>query len=363
MKVFLAETSLDPRYGGPATRTMMLASALTAAGVEVAVWTRDSSAVDTKGWKHGTPAQRWSGDLRKALSSFGRPEIIHDSGVWLPHNHSLARISRSMQVPRVVNPAGSLQPWALRHKAVKKKVGWLVYQRRDILSAQMLVASSEWEAEHLNKLGLSVPVSVIHHGVEHPGPAGSVPQRGSKKVALFLSRLHVVKGLPMLIAAWGRVQPSNWELRIAGPDEGGHRAVVENAVSEAGLTNDVTFLGAVTGAEKSKAYFDADLFILPSYSESFGNVVAEALAHGLPVLTTTGTPWREIVTRGCGWMVRPTVDDLEAGLRLATALDRGALQAMGAKGSEWMQTDFSWEAAARRHLDLYSTVIARSRAR
>ena len=80
---------------------------------------------------------------------------------------------------------------------------------------------------------------------------------------------------------------------------------------------------------KTSAFLDADLFVLPTHSESFGMVVAEALAHGLPVLTTTAAPWSILRERGCGWWVDATVDGIAEGLRQATSLDSETLRVDG----------------------------------
>ena len=108
----------------------------------------------------------------------------------------------------------------------------------------------------------------------------------------------------MLIDAWARVRPEGWLLRIAGPDEAGHQKQLEGAVSAADLSEIVSFTGPVESQMKKSAFLDADLFVLPSHSESFGMVVAEALAYSVPVLTTTATPWSILRERGCGWCGR-----------------------------------------------------------
>jgi len=163
----------------------------------------------------------------------------------------------------------------------------------------------------------------------------------------------------MLIQAWAQVRPKNWCLRIAGPDEAGHRKQVERAAAAAGIAESVSFIGEVAPQAKQSEFSKADLFVLPSYSESFGMAVAEALAHGLPVLTTTGTPWASLQQNGCGWWVEPTTDGLAAGLRVATALERDALCAMGAKGRQFVKAEFSWEYAAERLVAAYQLLTGR----
>ena len=166
----------------------------------------------------------------------------------------------------------------------------------------------------------------------------------------------------MLVEAWARVRPDGWLLRIAGPDEGGHQNQVANAVSAAGLSEVVSFTGPIGQGMKKSAFFDADLFVLPTHSESFGMVVAEALAHGLPVLTTTGAPWSILPKSGCGWWVEATVDGITEGLRQATTLDPETLQAMGAKGRALVIAEFSWKRVADLILSTYEGVLAKAMA-
>src|SRR5207244_1899181 len=208
-------------------------------------------------------------------------------------------------------------------------------------------------------LALGVPVCVIPNGVDVPERRPKPPVIGrQQRTALFLGRIYPVKGLPLLIEAWARVRPVNWQLRIAGPDEAGHRAEIQKMMAVAGLDDVVSFVGPLDDDAKRSALLDADLFVLPTHSESFGMVIAEALAHGLPVLTTTGAPWPMLPQRGCGWWVDPTVDGLTGGLRQATSLDSGMLQAMGAKGRELVIAEYRWERIAKQFVITYEDVIA-----
>jgi glycosyltransferase involved in cell wall biosynthesis len=131
-------------------------------------------------------------------------------------------------------------------------------------------------------------------------------------------------------------------------------------VAAAGLGEVVSFTGPLTDRMKKSAFFDADLFVLPTLSESFGLVVAEALAHSLPVLTTTGAPWSILPESGCGWWVDATVDGIAEGLRQATSLDSATLQAMGAKGRALVSARFGWKGVAERLLSTYEGVLSRT---
>lgn len=288
-----------------------------------------------------------------------RADVAHVHGLWLPLHHAAARAARKARTPLIVAPRGMLEPWALAHKRLKKRVAWHLYQRRDLQMAAALHATSEAEVESIRRRGLTPPVALIPNGVEMPTELpGRV--RGERRRALFLSRIHPVKGLPLLVEAWARVRPSGWELLLAGPDEGGHRAQIEALVRAAGLADVVTFAGPVSDTEKWALYRSADLFVLPTHSENFGLVVAEALGAGVPVLTTRGAPWRELETHACGWWTNVSADALADALRQATATPRADLDAMGERGQALVAERYGWHDVARRMLAVYEHVLGRA---
>jgi glycosyltransferase involved in cell wall biosynthesis len=360
VKIFLAGTSLLPSYGGPAYSVARLATALGEAGARVGLWTADQSVSGTPLFPVCGNVRPMIGKASDALTEFGTADVLHDNGIWLAHNHRLAVLAARRRIPRVVSTRGMLEPWAFRHKRLKKLLAWQLYQRRDLQQTFLLHATAAPEARNIEAFGLGVPVCTIPNGIDVPDiePRKVTECEGTTRTALFLGRIYPVKGLPMLIEAWARMRPQNWRLQIAGPDEAGHRTEVERAVSVAGLNGAVSFLGPIEGEPKSSAYFNADLFILPSYSESFGMAIAEALAHGLPVLTTKGVPWSGLAARGCGWSVDPTVEGIAHGLWQAMAQDRATLRAMGAKGRAWVAMDFGWDAVASKFLAAYEQLAA-----
>jgi glycosyltransferase involved in cell wall biosynthesis len=358
VNIFLAGTSLLPGYGGPAYSVARLATALADVGARVGLWAADQSAASTPLLSDRGNVRPMIGKASDALAELGAVDVLHDNGIWLPHNHQLAVLAAQRGIPRIVSTRGMLEPWAFRHKRLKKWLAWQLYQRRDLQRTRLLHTTAAQEASNLKSFGLGVPVCTIPNGVDIPDiePRQAAARQArdvGQRTALFLGRIYPVKGLPMLIEAWAQIRPRSWRLQIAGPDEAGHRAKVERAVSIAGLNDTVSFIGSVEGEIKSSTYFNADLFILPSYSESFGMAVVEALAHGLPVLTTNGTPWHKLAACGCGWSVDPTVEGIAQGLRRAVAHDPAMLRAMGAKGRAWVAADFGWSSVANKFLAAY----------
>lgn len=296
-----------------------------------------------------------------------QPDLVHLHGIWSPALAKRWLFWRLRDVPCVVSPHGMLEPWALAHKRLKKKVAWHLYQGHILNRAAALHATSAREADNLRQLGLKVPIMMIPWGIDmveertfrgHSGTqAGETPALLEPKTALFVGRIYPVKGLPLLVEAWAKVRPVGWKMKIVGPDESGHRAEVEALIAGAKLEADFEFTEALEGEVLRKAYGDAHLFILPSHSENFGMVVGEALARGLPVLTTQGAPWELLETERCGWWVPTSVDGIAAALDDATRTSPEELIAMGERGRAVVAERFSWDHIARQFTNCYRWVL------
>ena len=323
-------------------------------GVTVGLWAQDGSAITSTLVKKEERLLPLTGNLGQVVRSF-QPDIVHDNGIWLPHNHSLARLTAQRNLPRLVSIRGMLEPWALAHKRVKKKLAWLAYQKRDLNRAAALHATADSEAEVIANLGLLPRVVVLPNGVDIPAAAASHSRAPDQpRTALFLSRIHPKKGLDRLIDAWNAVRPRGWRLRIAGPGARGYCDEMARRIARAGLERQVSLEGPVYGAAKTHAFTSADAFLLPSHSENFGIVVAEALAHGVPVLTTTATPWQALESENCGWCIDGTPEAIAKALDIALSLPDAERAAMGARGRAWMRRDFSWNRIAKGMTEVYA---------
>jgi len=119
----------------------------------------------------------------------------------------------------------------------------------------------------------------------------------------------------------------------------------------------VSFPGPVRGEEKWTLYRESDLFVLPTHSENFGIVVAEALASGVPALTTTGAPWSVLEDENCGWWVAPDEEAVDAALADATSRSESERLAMGRRGRALVEERFSWNPVADAFRRVYAWIL------
>jgi glycosyltransferase involved in cell wall biosynthesis len=243
---------------------------------------------------------------------------------------------------------------------MKKSIVWKLWQEPAYRDAAAWHATSEAEVDEIRAFGIRAPVAVIPNGVDLSEKIALHCPEKEQRTLLFLSRIHPKKGLPELIEAWKKLAfyRPEWRLLIAGPDEGGHRKLLEAKVRQDRIPR-IEFLDAVYGSAKDSLFVNADLFVLPTRSENFGMVVAEALAAGVPAIVTTGAPWQGLGFNRCGWWVEQGVEPLLAALLNATALPSSKRQAMGMRGREWMKAEFGWEAIGSRMRDLYVWLAGR----
>lgn len=351
--------SLNAEDGGPARSAPSLAAAQSMAGADVVMWSGQAATIELDEFQG---VRFVSGHLPDVVSSGWKPDVIHDHGLWLPSNHASARLGRHNRIPRVVSPRGMLEPWCLKHRRLRKNVAWRLYQHRDLLSTSCLHATSERESEQFRRLGFRQPVILQPNGVQLP-ENGSLSQEikkhPDKREILFLSRIHTVKGLENLIQAWCQVRRPSWKVTITGTGDEDYRQKLKKLVDSTGLRDSVSIGPGDHSSEKWRRLRQADVVVLPSYSENFGIVVAEALGVATPVITTTGTPWRQLRDQGCGWCVAPTVSGISSALKEAMNCSPDELQHMGQLGRAWVLKSFAWKDIGQRMCDSYLWLLGR----
>lgn len=359
MKILLSSASFLPSYGGPAYSVRSLADRLARNGLDVAIWAPDGSAslATTRTDPAVEVACGLHGPLDQVLSTFGMPDIFHDSGLWWRHNRAINAAAGRFRRPVVVSVRGMLEPAALKHRGWKKWIAWRLYQRRNLETAAALHVTSDLEAGNVRALGLGPEIICIPNGITVPDLCPAYVPALKQKRVVFLGRIHPIKGLPMLLDAWARIRPTEWTLEIAGPDEGGHRAALEDQVVRLSLGSSVFFADPVGESGKSAFFERASVFVLPSHSENFGVAAGEALAAGVPVIATRATPWSALEAEACGWHVATSVEGLEHGLSKAFSTSPEELIAMGRRGHKYVAETFSWNRVGHEMTALYRRLL------
>jgi len=294
--------------------------------------------------------------FRSQLIGAVSPDVVHIHGLWSPYLAAFANAALRHGIPYIVAPHGMLEEWSLQVRSMRKRLALKFYQGKILAHAACIHATSAMEAQSLRRLGIAAPIFVVPNAVADPLEPIEPAAKDAKRVLLFLSRIHEKKGLDMLLAAWNELRPRGWQLIIAGS---GEPRYVErlHAFCKSHQVPDVEFLPHTEGKSRELLFARAAAFVLPTYSENFGNVVAEALIRGVPVLTTTGTPWADLVTHGCGWYVAPTPEAIKAALSQVLALDAAMLAQMGERGRAYALPRFSVPAIREELLQMYQTAI------
>ncbi len=286
--------------------------------------------------------------LQKLLES-DTVDIVHSHSIWLPCGHHASAFSHRYKLPFVISTHGSLAPWALNYRGWKKRIALAVYQQKDFSMADGFHATAMQESENLRSFGIQKPIAIIPIGVTMPviDEKRNNGKVDGPKTALFLSRIHPVKGILKLLDVWADIRPTSWRLVIAGNDDQNHLRVVMENIRRLGLDDNVIYAGALFGKEKDQLFRKADLFILPSYSENFGIVVAEALSYGVPVITTDGTPWKDLREHNCGWYTGTDRESLGDALTDALSQPDDSLREKGRRGRILIENKYQWKSIAR----------------
>lgn len=379
MKILTFISSLSLSGGGPSRSVPMLVKGLAEQGIDVTLMTIRSNDMNVHALD-GTNAKLKileRGNSQKNLENYVLQEkfdLIQLQSMWDIPYHKLACIARKHGIPYLITPRGMLEPWSLSQKRWKKKLALLLYQKKDLQQSACIFTTAEMEAKHVRELGVRVPISVIPNGISTEGYICRTLQTDVKKQILFLSRIHVKKGIELLIDAFADLHPDfpGWSVVIVGNGDAAYIHSLQQRVDNLDMHDSIRILPPVFGEDKIKLYQQSSLFCLPSFSENFGMVIAEAMSCGVPALTTNGTPWQllngEVATMGVsfdmlgpdrqtGWCIDLSVENLTSTLREVMSMSPASLYEMGQRGSRLVNENFNYRSVARKTIRLYEWIL------
>ena len=306
MKILHVTSNLDPRRGGPVSALVGLARAQAAMGEEVCVLVNQAahsierndleksgvSFVDLAPPLSLVRPQKTT--LQVLAAQIERADIVHIHGLWEQPQHSAAALARQYRRPYLIRPCGMLDAWCLNQKRWKKRFYYAWRQKTDLNGASALHFTGEMERQGALPLQLRAGAIVEPNGVDLTKfdlPCAELFAQtylptADQRTMVFVGRVHPIKGLDLLIPAFAQAKLDDTVLCIVGPDEDNHQATIEALAQQCGVADKVIFTGLLPGEMLRSALAGADLFVLPSYHENFGNAVVEALACGTPVIVS-----------------------------------------------------------------------------
>lgn len=296
-------------------------------------------------------------EVNKLLDAL-KPDLVHVNCCWMPACSLVQKMAQKRNVKVVLTPHGMLEPWIIkRHYWTRKLPALLLYQKAAIQNADCLQATAESEKQNLLKLGYNSNIKIVKLGIDAEGIALKTSWKKTKQL-LFLSRVHVKKGINYLIEAADILcdELQGYKILVAGEGDADYIATLKQQIIDKGLQEIIQLVGGVYGDKKWELFQKSDFFVLPTHSENFGLAIAEALASGTPVITTVGTPWNDLNTSNAGAWIEVGTQPLVETLKRFLSLSDEELEVMGKNGRKLIETKYSAMVMAGEMMEIYQSI-------
>lgn len=377
MKVLHVIPSIDLTQGGPSIAIRTITRGLAQAGLDVHIAatsdkgekkleegvTRWCFPRQTQFYMFSWPLTRW---LAQRLKDF---DLVHIHGLFSYATIPAAYWAGRNGIPYIIRPFGTLNRWGLRNRRRwLKGLSLRLIENRILSGAARIHFTSEQERLEAEESGVTGKSVIIPEAVEPllPSPvplAGrfrlEFPQLEGRKIFLFLSRIDPKKGLDLLLSAFARIKNKNPNvaLVVAGTGKPSFVAHLQAEALRLGVGRDILWSGFLESREKWASLADADIFVLPSYSENFGIAVTEAMVSGLPVIISDQVGIHPDVSEGeAGIVVKTNVEQLAGAMKkLLENPERG--KRMGENGKRLVREKFSVDKVIPQIVKLYEETL------
>lgn len=320
-----------------------------------------------RSFKYSRPFAQW---LNSNVANY---DLVHIHAVFNHACIAAASACRRHNVPYVIRPLGTLDPWSLKQKSFRKKLFWRAGVKAMLNSAAAVQYTAMAEQKgteaslRLNH-GVVVPLGIDGESGERVSRAAlssKMPSLKQRPYILVLSRLLPTKGIDVLLEAFlslaAHSEFGDWCLVLGGEGPTQYVGKLKETVASANASDRVLFPGWLDGSEKKAALSNASLLALPSYHENFGLCVLEALAFGVPVLVSPHVNLApDVENAGAGWVAEIETTALQSALRKALNSEEER-QRRGAHGRS-LADDFSWSKTATKLLNLYTSILQKAAA-
>jgi glycosyltransferase involved in cell wall biosynthesis len=308
--------------------------------------------------------------MEQAVTARAREfDLLHVTGVWQRTSGAACKAAKSQGIPYIISPRGALGPYSWRHKTLKKAAYYLWQESFNARNATAIHYTARQEQAECRWLQLPSQPFIVLNGLNTKfwQPASEQAKAWRKAqglsqddfVILNVGRLHHKKGLDLLPEALAPLRDRNWQMVFVGGDDDGTKAQLKEQFQAANLLSKVRFLDACTPKELPAIYSAANLFVLPSRHENFGNVVIEALACGCPVLISDKVGLHdEVAEAGVGWVRSRVASNWTTTIHeLLQAPSQ--LRAITSEARAWVESVFSSDKTSLQMANHYKQIISK----
>jgi len=292
-------------------------------------------------------------------------DVVHVQAIFSTPTPISLLYAKLFKKPILLSPRGSLGGWCIDNGSKFKSL-WLNYVLKPLVQNITWHATAQQEKDEILFIYPDAKVAIIPNGIEYELFQKSnilnkqeylqkftKQELNAEKVIISMGRLQKKKGFDILIAAFAKTlqtYPSS-ALLIAGLDEGEEQNL-KKQVQELGLENKVFLVGAISGQDKIDFLANADLFVLPSHNENFGNVYVESLATGTPIVASKMTPWEEVEEFHCGKWVENSVEETSKAMTEMLERDRETMRV----NAKELAKKYDWKNIALEFKNLYGSL-------
>lgn len=372
MRILHVIPSIAKRYGGPSKAVLEMCRYQNLLGIKSEILTThfpNEKIINLKNltiysFKSYLGRYNYSPNLRRWLkNNIKKYDIIHIHSVFCYTTFIACKLARKNNIPYIIRTIGQLIPWCLNYKKLKKKIYLKLFEKRNLIKADAIHFTTNYEKDNTSNLfyknSFILPLGTTSiPNVSNKQFLNMFPQFKNKKIILFLSRIHPVKGLDILLASVKELLSCNKDLIlvIAGT---GKKQYLNKLKKKASLISNkqIFFIGFVDGMAKNALFSNSNMFILPSYSENFGIVVIEALSAGLPVAISDKVGIADDVRKANAGIVfhlnkeeiRESIEILMKNKKLSRLFVKN--------GKRLVNLTYNWEKISQIQLEIYKKII------
>ena len=378
MKILQVIPYFTPKRGGDVNVVYNLSKHLAERGHEVTIFTTDFEL--DKDYIHSLDGVRvvpfhcianigmmlispeMKAQLKKEIMDF---DIIHMHNFRSYQNVVAHYYAKKYNIPYVLQAHGSVLPFFQKQRL--KKIFDLFFGYRILMDASKIIASTKIEAEQYKKMGVDEgKIEIVANGIDL-SEYGNLPEKGKfrrkysigddEKMILYLGRIHKIKGIDLLVEAFSGLikELDDVRLVIVGPDDG-FLSMLKRQIEDLKIGDKILLTGLIPEKDKSGAYVDSDVYVLPSVYETFPVTVLEACACGTSVIVTDRCGIANIINNNVGHVVEYSKDQLQDAIfKILTNVE--LRRYFGEGGKKLVREKFSWDIVVEQLEKIYGDII------